>query len=177
MQNQPYPAELQLARATLWKLAQLGGTHTQLAMRYIGLFAPINGKLEFEQIYQLLEDLTGIWHDCTAQEWQNACEKLLAEKISGSLKVPLQNHERLMELLDIYHDQQRQPENEAGLCKPQCPENETPPSAYPSNTRLTPKPEPPPYVPPTAEQKAQASVMLQAMKQICNRASKRQPNI
>lgn len=101
--------DLQLARAALWELAQLGGKHTQLAMRYIGLFAPINGKLEFEQIYRLLKDLRGIWHDYTTEDWQNACEKLLAEKITGSLKVPLQNHERLMELLETQADAHRLP--------------------------------------------------------------------
>ena len=88
--SEPDSFELQQARAAIWELAKFGGQNTQLAMRYVGLFAPINDKLPFDEIYRLLREINGICLDCSAGDWQKAVQKLLSDKVSGSLK-PLQN--------------------------------------------------------------------------------------
>lgn len=161
--SEPYPPELQQARAALWQLACLGGENTQLAMRYIGLFAPINDKISFEQIYNLLQDLTGVFQDYTNEAWQSAVKTLLAQKISGSLAVPLKDHDALLNLLADIADAQRLSESEAPIT-----------STYPANTQLTPKPEQPKATPPTAEQKAKAAQYVNQMHQVCNRIHKYQ---
>ena len=86
--SEPDSFELQQARAAIWELAKFGGQNTQLAMRYVGLFAPINDKLPFDEIYRLLREINGICLDCSAGDWQKAVQKLLSDKVSGSLKVP-----------------------------------------------------------------------------------------
>lgn len=162
--SEPYPPELQQARAALWQLACLGGENTQLAMRYIGLFAPINDKLSFEQIDNLLKDLTDVLHDYTHEAWQSSIKTLLAQKISGSLAVPLKDHDALLNLLADITDAQRLSESEAPIT-----------SAYPANMQLIPKPEQPKAKPPTAEQKAKAAQRCQQLKQMCHHARRINP--
>ena len=156
--------ELRYARAAIWQVARLGGESTKLAMQYIGWFAPINDKMSFEHIYAHLLQINEIWTNCTAEQWQAAIRKMLDNKASGSLKMPLTDHALLEDYLALVQDSERQPENDK------------PTSAYPSDARLSPKPEMPPFVPPTAEQKAQAAERLQAMKQTCSRTRRIYPN-
>lgn len=148
--------ELRYARAVIWQVAQLGGESTKLAMQYIGWFAPINDKMSFEQIYEHLLQINEIWTDCTAEQWQAAIKQMLADKVSGSLKTPLTDHTLLEDYLALVQDSEKQPE--------------TPKSAYPANTRLTPKPDPPPITPYTPEQKARAAERLQQMRGLCYRS-------
>lgn len=143
--SEPYPFELQQARAAIWELAKFGGQSTQLAMRYIGLFAPVNDKLPFEQIYRLLCEINGICLDCSAEHWQKAVQSMLDDKISGSLKTPLQSHDILLERLaalgsDFFGDD----------------DEPTAPSIPPKS------PDPPrPYTKPTEQQKAKPTVMYE----------------
>lgn len=151
--SEPYPLELQQARAAIWELAKFGGQSTQLAMRYIGLFVPVNDKLPFEQIYRLLCEINGICLDCSAEHWQKAVQSMLDDKISGSLKTPLQSHDILLERLaalgsDFFGDD----------------DEPTAPSIPPKS------PDPPKkYTPPTEQQKVQAASYVQNMKAALNK--------
>lgn len=153
--DESYPPELQQARAAIWELAKFGGQNTQLAMRYIGLFAPVNDKLPFEQIYRLLCEINNICLDCPAEHWQKAVQSILDDKVSGSLKTPLINHdillERLVETNDFFGDDDE-----------------------PIKPNIPPKsPDPPPrkFVPRTEQQKAQAASHVQNMMAVLNQAN------
>ncbi|MDK4527235.1 hypothetical protein QG034_10360 [Kingella kingae] len=154
--------ELRHARAAIWLVAQMGGENVKLAMQYIGWFVPQNDKLSFEQVHTYLAQIQTIWNDSTSEQWQSAIKQMLADKVSGSLKMPLNDHLALEDYLARF--------------SPTQPENDKPTNAYPSDSRLSPKPEIPPFVPPTAEQKAQAAERLQAMKQTCSRTRRIYPN-
>lgn len=152
--SEPYPFELQQARAAIWELAKLGGENTQLAMRYVGLFAPVNNKLEFADVYRLLREINGICLDCSAEHWQKAVQSILDDKVSGSLKMPLQDHEILQERLadlnaDFFGDD----------------DEPTAPSIPPKS------PDPPPkYTPPSEQQKAHAANHMQNMMATLNKS-------
>lgn len=153
--DESYPPELQQARAAIWELAKFGGQNTQLAMRYIGLFAPVNDKLPFEQIYRLLCEINDICLDCPAEHWQKAVQSMLDDKVSGSLKIPLQNHDILLERLvaldsDFFGD-----DNDVKQTSPVPMQQPKPP----------PKPK---YTPPTEQQKAHAASCVQNMMSALN---------
>lgn len=152
--SEPYPFELQQARAAIWELAKFGGQSTQLAMRYIGLFAPVNDKLEFADVYRLLREINGICLDCSAEHWQKAVQSVLDDKVSGSLKTPLQSHDILLERLaalgsDFFGDD----------------DEPTAPSIPPKS------PDPPrPYTKPTEQQKAKADSYVRNMMSAINKS-------
>ena len=105
--------ELRYARSAIWTVAQMGGESAKLLMQYIGWFAPPNGKLSFEQIAAHLAAVQAMFNDSTAAEWKAALRQMLADKVSGSLKMPLTNHLPLEDYLTAARAQQahRQPEN------------------------------------------------------------------
>lgn len=147
--------ELRYARAAIWEVAKMGGEYPKLVLQYIGWFAPVNDKLSFEQIYAHLIQVSEIWNDCTAEQWQCAIKQMLIDKQAGSLKMPLTDHLILEDYLALFTDSQRQPEN-----------NTDPVSVYPTHAQLTTKPKPPTL--PTAEQKANAHQVLQQLSQMCS---------
>lgn len=155
--SEPYPIDLQHARAAIWELAKLGGQNTQLAMRYIGLFAPVNDKLLFDDIYRLLREINGICLDCPAEHWQKAVQSILDDKVSGSLNIPLKSHDILLERLvaldnDFFGDDE---------------ETHIAPSVPPKS------PDPPPHTPRTEQQKAHAASHVQNMMAVLNQQPKR----
>lgn len=87
------------ARAAIWELAKFGGVNTKLAMQYIGLFSMEKRKLDFANIFQLLCELNTICQEYAAEHWQQAAQSIIDDALSGSLKVPLQNHNELRERL------------------------------------------------------------------------------
>ncbi|RKW33082.1 MAG: hypothetical protein D8B42_00970 [Kingella sp. (in: b-proteobacteria)] len=171
MSAEELETELRYARSAIWTVAQMGGESAKLLMQYIGWFAPPNGKLSFEQIAAHLAAVQAMFNDSTAAEWKAALRQMLADKVSGSLKMPLTNHLPLEDYLTAARAQQahRQPENafEADAPSP-SPAPHAVNSSYPDGTQLVPKPTPPPAAaPPSAAQKAKAHELCLAMKQAC----------
>ena len=172
-------SELRHARSAIWTVAQMGGASATLLMQYIGWFAPPNGKLSFGEIYQHLCAVQAMFNDSTAAQWQAALRQMLADKVSGSLKMPLSDHLTLEDYLAAANAVvDGQPENEATWHAALAPTSQAQSpsphaaSSYPAGTRLMPKPDPPPAAtPPSAEQKAKAHQLCQAMLQDCNRAA------
>ena len=163
-------SELRYARSTIWTVAQMGGESAKLLMQYIGWFAPPNGKLSFAEIAAHLAAVQAMFNDSTAAEWQSALRQMLADKVSGSLKMPLTNHLPLEDYLTAARAQQahRQPENAFAADAPNPPPASAVKSSYPDGTQLIPKPTPPPAgKAPSAEQKARAHELCLAMKQAC----------
>ena len=149
--SEPDSFELQQARAAIWELAKFGGQNTQLAMRYVSLFAPINDKLPFDEFYRLLREINGICLDCSAGDWQKAVQKLLSDKVSGSLKTPLDSHDLLLEGLEIVQSFQNT-ESESTT--------ETAPIVAPSAVAREP---PEPFISPSPEQKQARHELNQSM--------------
>ena len=171
--------ELRYARSAIWTVAQMGGESAKLLMQYIGWFAPPNGKLRFAEIAAHLAAVQAMFNDSTAAQWQAALRQMLADKVAGSLKTPLSDHLTLEDYLAAASmASDGQPENEttwhaapAPTSQAQSPSPHAA-SSYPAGTRLMPKPDPPPAAaPPSAEQKAKAHQLCQAMLQDCNRAA------
>ena len=113
MSAEELETELRYARSAIWTVAQMGGESAKLLMQYIGWFAPPDGKLSFEQIAAHLAAVQAMFNDSTAAEWKAALRQMLADKVSGSLKMPLTNHLPLEDYLTAARAQQahRQPEN------------------------------------------------------------------
>lgn len=153
--SEPYPIPLQHARASLWELAKLGGQNTQLAMRYIGLFAPVNDKLSFEEIYRLLCEINGIWQDCPSENWQKAVQSVLNDKIADKLTIPLKNHDILLGYLADLDD---------------LKDNEDEEHIIPSTPPKTP--DPPPNKIRTEEEKAFGKQCIEQMQQSLRKAPK-----
>ncbi|ULJ61036.1 hypothetical protein [Wielerella bovis] len=150
--------ELKFAKRAIAKIAQMGGADTRLVLDYLKLFSSKEHPLSLEQTFEILCEVDEFWKTYPAEIWQKAVQKLLANKVSGSLKTPLLNHDLLIDEMELLADFERDDE-------PHEP------------VRQTTKPEPPTqFIPPTAEQKAQAAQHLQAMKQVCSRQRKAYPN-
>ena len=141
--------ELLNARKAIWKLAQMGGKHTELLMQYIGLFAENGERLSFERVHVLLHEVSEVWisSSCELTDFVTATSGLLQQHMEGKLKTPLQNHHLLLDALDVvkqFDDDEPSEEQFAEVAQ-YLP---TPAPVAPPKS-----PDPPPYHKPTAEQK------------------------
>ena len=82
------------ARKVVWKLAVLGGEPLPLMMRYIGLFeSDDGGKLGFETIYRLMNEVIELQKDYDVRHFQAALKEVLQTRPF------LNNHEPLKQAL------------------------------------------------------------------------------
>lgn len=130
-------AELKFAKRAIAQIAQMGGQQTQLLLAYIKLFSALEQPLSLEQTYEILTEVNEFWANYPAQIWQVSVQKLLVQQRSGSLKMPLENHDALIA------------EMELAAQLPQPP---------PPNTH-----KPPQFVRPTEQEKAHAARCVQNM--------------
>lgn len=150
--------ELKFAKRAIAQIAQMGGEHTRLLLEYIKLFSCKEAPLTLEQTYGILMEVDEFWKTYPADVWQKAVNTLLAQQRAGSLHTPLTNHNALIDEMELLADFERDDE-------PSKPIHQAT------------KPDPPTqFIPPTAEQKAQAAQYLQVMKQTCTRQRKVYPN-
>lgn len=91
--------EFKNARAAIWELAKFGGINTKLAIEYIALFSAKKGQMDFADVFQLLCEVNAICQEYAAEHWQHAAQSIIDDVRSGSLKIPLQNHDILRERL------------------------------------------------------------------------------
>ena len=143
--------ELKFAKRAIAQIAQMGGEHTRLLLEYIKLFSSKDKPLSLEETFEILVETANFWADYPAEFWQKAVQKLLSEKVSGSLKTPLDSHDLLLEELEIVQSFQNT-ESESTA--------ETAPIVAPSAVAREP---PEPFISPSPEQKQARHELNQSM--------------
>lgn len=140
--------ELKFAKRAIAKIAEMGGADTRLVLDYLKLFSSKETPLSLEQTFEILCEVDEFWKTYPAEIWQKAVRKLLADKVSGSLKTPLLNHDLLIDEMELLAD---------------FDNSDSPPQIK--------SPDPPrPYTKPTEQQKAKADSYVQNMMSAINKS-------
>lgn len=104
--------ELKFAKRAIAKIAEMGGADTRLVLDYLKLFSSKETPLSLEQTFEILCEVDEFWKTYPAEIWQKAVRKLLSDKVSGSLKTPLLNHDLLIDEMELLADLDRSDNDE-----------------------------------------------------------------
>lgn len=104
--------ELKFAKRAIAKIAEMGGSDTRLVLDYLKLFSSKETPLSLEQTFEILCEVDEFWKTYPAEIWQKAVRKLLSDKVSGSLKTPLLNHDLLIDEMELLADLDRSDNDE-----------------------------------------------------------------
>lgn len=104
--------ELKFAKKAVAQVCQMFGENGKLLFEYIKLFSSKDKPLSLEETFEILVETANFWVDYPTEIWQKSVRKLLANKVSGSLKTPLLNHDLLIDEMELLADLDRSDNDE-----------------------------------------------------------------